>query len=469
MRSSCRSSAAGRRFELIDTAGLRRRGKVFEAVEKFSVVKTLQAIADANVVLLLLDATQGVTDQDAHIAGYILESGRAVVDRGQQVGRGRRLPAARRCSARSSSASPFLQLRAGAAHLGDQAPGPRAGVEGDRRRPRLGDAQAADAGADAAAAGGGRAPGAEARRRVPAEAALRAPGRHEPADRSWSTATRSSTSPTPTSATSKGASAPTSSSSARRCASRCARRRTRSWTSDPERHGPYADRRGNPCVNVLRSLLYITEHIVSNKGQLLQDPFLNLLRKEHVPVSIYLVNGIKLQGHIESFDQYVVLLRNTVTQMVYKHAISTVVPGRAVNFQASEPSDSPEPPGPTGPLPADSLLERCPPPSRRRAGAARAILVGVDFGGACVISTRRSTSSRCSPNRPATSPVARVVARRKAPDAALLRRLRQGRRAEGAGRGAPGRSGAVRPGAVAGAAAQPRAPPRRRRSPTARC
>jgi RNA chaperone Hfq len=75
-----------------------------------------------------------------------------------------------------------------------------------------------------------------------------------------------------------------------------------------------------------------TENIVSNKGQLLQDPFLNLLRKEHVPVSIYLVNGIKLQGHIESFDQYVVLLRNTVTQMVYKHAISTVVPGRPVNF-----------------------------------------------------------------------------------------------------------------------------------------
>ena len=69
---------------------------------------------------------------------------------------------------------------------------------------------------------------------------------------------------------------------------------------------------------------------MSNKGQLLQDPFLNALRKEHVPVSIYLVNGIKLQGHIESFDQYVVLLRNTVTQMVYKHAISTVVPARNV-------------------------------------------------------------------------------------------------------------------------------------------
>jgi GTPase len=69
----------GQRFELIDTAGLRRKGRVFEAVEKFSVVKTLQAIADANVVLLMLDATQGVTDQDAHIAGYILEAGRAVV------------------------------------------------------------------------------------------------------------------------------------------------------------------------------------------------------------------------------------------------------------------------------------------------------------------------------------------------------------------------------------------------------
>lgn len=69
----------GQKFELIDTAGLRRKGKVFEAIEKFSVVKTLQAIEGANVVVLLIDATQGVTDQDAHIAGYILESGRSVV------------------------------------------------------------------------------------------------------------------------------------------------------------------------------------------------------------------------------------------------------------------------------------------------------------------------------------------------------------------------------------------------------
>ena len=75
-----------------------------------------------------------------------------------------------------------------------------------------------------------------------------------------------------------------------------------------------------------------------NKIQLLQDPFLNALRKEHVPVSIYLVNGIKLQGNIESFDQYVVLLRNTVTQMVYKHAISTIDPARAIDFRLEEAS-----------------------------------------------------------------------------------------------------------------------------------
>ena len=75
---------------------------------------------------------------------------------------------------------------------------------------------------------------------------------------------------------------------------------------------------------------------MNNKSQLLQDPFLNALRREHIPVSVYLVNGIKLQGQIESFDQYVVLLRNTVTQMVYKHAISTIVPGRAVNLSGSD-------------------------------------------------------------------------------------------------------------------------------------
>ena len=72
------------------------------------------------------------------------------------------------------------------------------------------------------------------------------------------------------------------------------------------------------------------------KGQILQDPFLNLLRKEHVPVAIYLVNGIKLQGFVESFDQFVVLLRNNVSQMIYKHAISTVVPSRDVRLPLPE-------------------------------------------------------------------------------------------------------------------------------------
>ncbi|SDI68724.1 MULTISPECIES: RNA chaperone Hfq [Ferrimonas] len=72
------------------------------------------------------------------------------------------------------------------------------------------------------------------------------------------------------------------------------------------------------------------------KGQSLQDPFLNALRRERVPVSIYLVNGIKLQGQIESFDQFVILLKNTVSQMVYKHAISTVVPGRPFNMNNAQ-------------------------------------------------------------------------------------------------------------------------------------
>jgi host factor-I protein len=78
---------------------------------------------------------------------------------------------------------------------------------------------------------------------------------------------------------------------------------------------------------------------VNNKGQMLQDPFLNALRKEHVQVSIYLVNGIKLQGQVDSFDQYVILLKNTVTQMVYKHAISTIVPARAVSMALPEHSE----------------------------------------------------------------------------------------------------------------------------------
>ncbi len=76
-----------------------------------------------------------------------------------------------------------------------------------------------------------------------------------------------------------------------------------------------------------------------SKGQSLQDPFLNALRKERVPVSIFLVNGIKLQGQIDSFDQFVVLLKNSVNQMVYKHAISTVVPARNVKLPVAGEGD----------------------------------------------------------------------------------------------------------------------------------
>lgn len=79
-----------------------------------------------------------------------------------------------------------------------------------------------------------------------------------------------------------------------------------------------------------------------SKGHTLQDPFLNVLRKERIPVSIYLVSGIKLQGQIESFDQFVILLKNAVSQMVYKHAISTVVPARMVKIPMQNHGDSPD-------------------------------------------------------------------------------------------------------------------------------
>jgi len=80
-----------------------------------------------------------------------------------------------------------------------------------------------------------------------------------------------------------------------------------------------------------------------SKGQNLQDPFLNTLRRERVPVSIFLVNGIKLQGQVESFDQFAILLKNNVTQMIYKHAISTVVPARNVKLAPVSPEGQPGP------------------------------------------------------------------------------------------------------------------------------
>ncbi len=78
-----------------------------------------------------------------------------------------------------------------------------------------------------------------------------------------------------------------------------------------------------------------------SKGQSLQDPFLNVLRREKVPVSIYLISGIKLQGQIESFDNFSILLKNTVSQMIYKHAISTIVPARNVDFGEDDIEESP--------------------------------------------------------------------------------------------------------------------------------
>src|SRR5438552_4010404 len=204
----------GRRYVLVDTAGLRRRGKVFESVEKFSVVKTLQAIDRANVAVLVLDAQGGISDQDAHIAGFILERGRAVVvavNKWDGVDRYAR-DMTKRAVARKLKFLSFARFH---------------------------------------------------------------------------------------------------------------------YISAREARG---------LAKLVDSVDAAYRAAMSNKGQLLQDPFLNTLRKEHVPVSIYLVNGIKLQGQIESFDQYVVLLKNTVTQMVYKHAISTVVPSRAVNLSVDHSS-----------------------------------------------------------------------------------------------------------------------------------
>ena len=172
----------GRRYTLIDTAGVRRRGKVGEAVEKFSVVKTLQAIEEANVVVLLLDARQGVTEQDAHIAGYILERGRALVlavNKWDAVDK----EARERMKRELALEARLPRLRRSAFHLGAA----RARASAPLMRSvdaahAVGDGAAADAEADARAAGGGRAPGAAARPGCfRPEAALRAPGRHESA------------------------------------------------------------------------------------------------------------------------------------------------------------------------------------------------------------------------------------------------------------------------------------------------
>jgi host factor-I protein len=107
---------------------------------------------------------------------------------------------------------------------------------------------------------------------------------------------------------------------------------------------PYCLRHNNSDAAQVFCQAEAEQETAMSKGHSLQDPYLNTLRKERIPVSIYLVNGIKLQGQIESFDQFVVLLRNSVSQMVYKHAISTVVPSRNVKLA---PQGAPEDEPPT--------------------------------------------------------------------------------------------------------------------------
>src|ERR1700674_3865939 len=162
---------------------------------------------------------------------------------------------------------------------------------------------------------------------------------------------------------------------------------------------------------------------MSGKGQLLQDPFLNTLRKEHVPVSIYLVNGIKLQGQIESFDQYVVLLKNSVTQMVYKHAISTVVPSRPVTipFEHSETVSRPRfEAAPRGrgvrrPVGGASWLNLM---FERPEGGDSALLVSLDFGERDYAD---STEELCLlVNSAAASVVGMVRGKRQRPDPATF-------------------------------------------------
>ena len=155
------------------------------------------------------------------------------------------------------------------------------------------------------------------------------------------------------------------------------------------------------------------------KGQSLQDPFLNALRKEHVPVSIYLVNGIKLQGQIDSFDQFVVLLKNTVSQMVYKHAISTVVPARAVRLAVEEGSRRRACGRVMRRTRTDGMFER------PRAGE-RAVLVRLGLGAAGQARGSRGVRAAGALCGRATRGHRHRPARAARP--ALFRRQRQGRR-----------------------------------------
>ena len=125
----------GQKYTLIDTAGMRRRGKVFEAIEKFSVIKTLQAIEDANVVVLLLDAEHAITEQDAHLAGHVLEAGRALVVGDQQVGRRREAEQRDQVKRDLERKMGFLAFAAVPLHLGARGQGRRPAAEVGATRP----------------------------------------------------------------------------------------------------------------------------------------------------------------------------------------------------------------------------------------------------------------------------------------------------------------------------------------------
>ena len=170
----------GQKYTLIDTAGVRRRGKVFEAIEKFSVIKTLQAIEDAHVVVLLLDAEHAITEQDAHLAGHILEAGRAVVvgiNKWDAVASEQR----DRGQARPRSQDGLPGLRRNALHVGPRRQGRRPAAQIGQPGVRRGHGQAADAAPDADAAARRGAAATAALRIGASEASLCAPGWGQPA------------------------------------------------------------------------------------------------------------------------------------------------------------------------------------------------------------------------------------------------------------------------------------------------
>ena len=253
----------GRRYTLIDTAGLRKRGKQGEAVENFSIVKTLQAIEAANVAVLVLDAADGVSEQDAHVAGYILERGRAVVRRGEQVGRRR---TRRRASASSASCAWKLGFLGFAdTHFISAKSGKGMGelmrsVDGAYAAAM---AKLLDAEAHARADRGGGAPVAAAQGAAAAQAALRAPGRAQSAARHHPRQFARRTCPTATGATSKATSATPSSCTARRSASSSApgaiptrapgrRRPTRGARPRRAERGPARAGARPPCARCAR-------------------------------------------------------------------------------------------------------------------------------------------------------------------------------------------------------------------------